>query len=242
MKTALITGASRGIGKETALRFAKEGYAIALCAHASGEALSSLQQHIMNSFHTDCMIFIGDVSDDNFVQEMVRQVLSKWGKIDVLVNNAGISHVGLLSDMTIDEWNHIISVNLTSVYSTCHAVIPSMVHEKSGRIINISSVWGDVGASCEVAYSACKGGINAFTKALAKELAPSGIAVNALAPGCVDTAMNDCFSDEEHGALAQEIPIGRFATAAETADYIYDMAQAPLYLTGQVIGFDGGWM
>ena len=160
---------------------------------------------------------------------------------DIVVNNAGISHIGLLGDMTIEEWNHIISVNLTSVFSTSKLAIPHMLHQKSGKIINISSIWGNVGASCEVAYSACKGGINAFTRALAKELAPSNIQVNALACGAINTQMNDFLDEAERAALLEEIPAGRMGEASEAAEMIRLLAEAPAYLTGQVIAFDGGW-
>jgi len=149
--------------------------------------------------------------------------------------------VGLLTDMSIDDWHRIVNTNLTSVFSTCKHAVPHMVKQQSGKIINISSVWGNVGASCEVAYSACKGGMNTFTKALAKELAPSGIQVNAIACGCIDTQMNACFSEEEKQELAEEIPIGRFGTPKEVADLVLDLAQKHNYLTGQVITLDGGW-
>lgn len=144
--------------------------------------------------------------------------------------------------MTIDEWNRIIGVNLTSVFSTCKLSIPHMLAEKSGKIINISSVWGNVGASCEVAYSACKGGMNAFTKGLAKELAPSNIQVNAIACGCIDTQMNACFSEEERTALADEIPTGRFGLPEEVASLALSLANSTDYLTGQIITLDGGWL
>jgi 3-oxoacyl-[acyl-carrier protein] reductase len=172
---------------------------------------------------------------------MSRQTLAEFGQIDVLVNNAGISHIGLLSDMTVEEWNTIVSVNLTSVFSTCKCIVPSMVQRQSGKIINISSVWGNVGASCEVAYSACKGGMNAFTKALGKELAPSSIQVNAIACGCIDTSMNQCFSAEERDALCDEIPAGRFGQPREVAALALQLATGNDYLTGQVITLDGGW-
>lgn len=165
-----------------------------------------------------------------------------FGHIDVLINNAGISHIGLLSDMTPEEWNNIVAINLTGVFNFTKLVIPYMVADKCGRILQISSVWGNVGASCEVAYSACKGGINAFTKALGKELAPSHIPVNAIACGVIDTDMNRCFDETERAELADEIPAGRFATACEVADMAYSVITAPDYLTGQIITFDGGWI
>ena len=165
----------------------------------------------------------------------------EFGMADVLINNAGISHVGLLSDMSLLEWNQVIQVNLTSLFCCCKHAIPAMVQRKSGVIINISSVWGNVGASCEVAYSASKGGVNAFTKALAKELAPSGISVNAIACGAIDTRMNHCFSQEERMQLAEEIPLGRLGAPQEVARLALSVACAPQYMTGQIITLDGGW-
>ena len=172
---------------------------------------------------------------------MVNKTLEKFSKIDVLVNNAGISYIGLLTDMQIEDWNHIVATNLTSVFSTCRCCVPSMVSQKSGKIISISSVWGNVGASCEVAYSASKGAVNSFTKALAKEVAPSGISVNAIACGTIDTSMNACFSAEERADLESEIPCGRYGTPVETAELAYAIVSQSPYLTGQIITLDGGW-
>ena len=160
---------------------------------------------------------------------------------DILINNAGISHVGLLTDMSLEEWNRVLQVNLTSMFCCCKHAIPPMVHEKSGRILNISSVWGNVGASCEVAYSASKGGVNGFTRALAKELGPSGITVNAIACGVIDTRMNRCFSEDERRQISEEIPVGRFGLPQEAASLALSLVNAPDYLTGQVITLDGGW-
>ena len=143
--------------------------------------------------------------------------------------------------MSASSWNNIVNINLNSVYSTCSVVIPGMVRKQSGKIINISSVWGNVGASCEVAYSATKGGINAFTKALAKEVAISGISVNAISPGFVDTPMNSHLSDEELNVLFEEIPMGRAGTPKEIAQSILKLTEMPAYVTGQIITVDGGW-
>ena len=173
---------------------------------------------------------------------MVQDILDHFGRIDVLVNNAGIAHVGLFQDMTPGEWRNVLGTNLDSVYNCCHAVLPGMILRHSGRIINISSVWGVSGASCEVAYSASKGGMNALTRALAKELAPSGIAVNAIACGAIDTDMNSCFTDEEKADIAAEIPAGRFGRPEEVADLALSLAEGTDYLTGQVINLDGGWI
>ena len=241
-KTALITGASRGIGAAIARKFASCGYNLALCCHNSTDKLQALADELHAGYGVEILCFAGDVGDFTFAADMVKKTISHFGHISVLINNAGISHIGLLSDMSIDEWNNIVSTNLTSVFSFSKLVIPGMVEAKNGRIIQISSVWGNVGASCEVAYSACKGGINSFTKALGKELAPSGIAVNAIACGVIDTDMNRCFDEAERRELADEIPAGRFASADEVADMAYSVATAPAYLTGQIITFDGGWI
>jgi 3-oxoacyl-[acyl-carrier protein] reductase len=240
--SVLITGASRGIGEAIAYTFAEAGYRLAICCCNSAGQLAETAEAIRIRYHTEILTYVGNVGDFAFVQEMARQVIDRFGQVDVLVNNAGISHIGLLSDMTIEEWNTMISVNLTSVFSTCKCIVPSMVKRQSGKIINISSVWGNVGASCEVAYSACKGGMNAFTKALGKELAPSNIQVNAIACGCIDTSMNRCFSREELDALCEEIPAGRFGQPREVAMLALQLAAGNDYLTGQVITLDGGWM
>ena len=239
--TILITGASRGIGEAIAYKFAAAGYRLSICCSNSVDQLESVAATIRTHYQTDVLTFVGDVSDFDFIQKMVATTLDIFGHVDVLVNNAGISHIGLLSDMALDDWNRIVSVNLTSVFSTCKCTIPSMVSVKHGKIINISSVWGNVGASCEVAYSACKGGINSFTKALGKELAPSNIQVNAIACGCVDTSMNHCFTEEELSALCEEIPAGRFCNPEEVASLALQLTEGNTYLTGQIITLDGGW-
>lgn len=239
-KTILITGASRGIGRETALAFARQGWQLGLVSKTHIEDLKTVQQECL-VYGSACEIYTGDVGDPDFVQEMFAAFLSRFGHLDVLVNNAGISYVGLLTDMSFSQWQNVINTNLTSVFNTCHEAVPAMVREKQGCIINISSVWGNIGASCEVAYSASKGGVNSFTRALAKELAPSNIRVNAISFGAIDTSMNQFLSPEDRLALEEEIPAGRFATPKEAAEMVYTIATAPTYLTGQIISFDGGW-
>jgi len=239
--TVLITGASRGIGQAIAIAFAKAGYQLVITCSKSENELLSLADILTNHYGADVLTSVGDIGNYEYVYELFADIENRFGGVDVLVNNAGISYVGLLTDMSIDDWHRIVNTNLTSVFSTCKHAVPHMVKQQSGKIINISSVWGNVGASCEVAYSACKGGMNTFTKALAKELAPSGIQVNAIACGCIDTQMNACFSEEEKQELAEEIPIGRFGTPKEVADLVLDLAQKHNYLTGQVITLDGGW-
>lgn len=241
-QTALITGASRGIGAALAETFARAGYQLTLCCQHSEEKLMTLSKRLQEQYHTTVLVRIGDVGDYAFVKTMVDATLEAFGAIDVLINNAGISYIGLLTDMSIEDWNRIVATNLTSVFSTCRCVVPSMVHNKRGRIINISSVWGNVGASCEVAYSACKGGINSFTRALGKELAPSQITVNAIACGVIDTDMNRCFSEEERADLIAEIPAERMGRPEEVAELAFSIASGHVYLNGQIITLDGGWI
>lgn len=242
MKNVLVTGASHGIGKAIAEAFASKGHRVFLNCKTSKNEIKEMAEKWSEKYETQCFPLVYDVADHEQVIDMFKEIHTLCDGIDILINNAGISYVGLLEDMTIDEWNRIIGVNLTSVFSTCKLAIPHMLAEKSGKIINISSVWGNVGASCEVAYSACKGGMNAFTKGLAKELAPSNIQVNAIACGCIDTQMNACFSEEERTALADEIPTGRFGLPEEVASLALSLANSTDYLTGQIITLDGGWL
>lgn len=237
----IITGASRGIGKETAKAFAKKGFNLILTCHKNKEFLNSVAEDC-RALGVSCELFTGDVGDHDFCRAVYNFIEENGIRVKYLVNNAGISYVGLLQDMSIDDWNRVVNTNLTSVFSMSSGIIPHFLKNGEGKIINISSVWGNTGASCEVAYSATKGGINSFTKALAKELAPSNIQVNAIAFGAVDTDMNRCFSDEELKELETEIPAGRMATASEAAEMILSVAFSGPYLTGQVITFDGGWM
>lgn len=238
---ALITGASRGIGKAIAIRFAQEGYSLIINCSKSIDALAQLKQELEENYHIPVMASVGNIGNYTYTQQLFDDIKKEFGGVDIVINNAGISHIGLLSDMTPDEWHNIIDINLSSVFYTSKLAIPHMLSKQKGKIINISSVWGTVGASCEVAYSASKGGMNSFTKALAKELAPSNIQVNAIACGCIDTEMNQCFSEEERQDLMNEIPAGRFGTPEEVASLVYTLASEHNYLTGQIITFDGGW-
>lgn len=240
-KTVLVTGASRGIGKAIAVKYAKKGCNVAVnCIH-SEEHLAQTRREI-ESYQTECLAFLGDMGNPADCQALFKKIRKQFGGVDVLVNNAGISYIGLLQDMTSDDWDRIVRTNLTSVFNCCRLAIPYMVEKKCGKIINISSVWGVAGASCEVAYSATKGGINAFSKALAKELGPSNIQVNAVACGAIDTEMNRWMEDDELISLVDEIPAGRLGKAEEVADLVYHLAYKSNYLTGQVIGLDGGWI
>lgn len=240
-KTVLVTGSSRGIGKAIAIKFAKEGYNVAINgASHEGKLLQTKSE--IEQYKVSCLAFMGDMGSYDKARELFTLINEQFGYLDVLVNNAGISYIGLLTDMSPQEWNRVITTNLTSVYNCCSLAIPHMVKSKNGNIVNISSVWGNIGASCEVAYSASKGGMNAFTKALAKELAPSNIQVNAIACGAIDTEMNHFLTDEELLQLTNEIPAGRLGRVEEVANLVYQLSHHNNYLTGQIIGLDGGWV
>lgn len=241
MKTVLITGASRGIGRAIAKHFAKKGYALVINCCNLAETLFQLKNELENNYHIPVLASVGNIGDYHYVVKLFEEIQAQFGGIDILINNAGISHIGLLHDMLPEEWQNLININLSSAFYTSKLAIPYMLSQGAGKIINISSVWGNVGASCEVAYSASKGGLNSFTKALARELAPSNIQVNAIACGCIDTAMNQCFSAEERQALEEEIPAGRFGTVEEVAALAYSLSTDFNYMTGQIITLDGGW-
>ena len=237
MKSVLITGASRGIGKATALKFAQEGYATYLTCSNSIDLLKEVKGQIDAMEKSPCFIFQCDGADYPKVEEMFQTLPA----LDVVVNNAGIAFYGLLQDMTVEEWDHVLRTNLSSMFYTSKLCIPGMLSKGEGRIVNISSIWGNDGGAFEVAYSASKGGVNAFTKALAKELAPSNIAVNAIAFGAIDTEMNGHLDPEERQSLMDEIPAGRFGSTKEAADMIWQIANTPSYMTGQIITMSGGF-
>ena len=240
-KTALITGASRGIGRAAAFVFAAGGYDLVLNCMHSADALQALSLELEKDYHIQTLCCCGDIGNYEFVCQVFQEIEHFCGGIDVLINNAGVSYIGLLSEMPYEAWERVLHTNLTSVFACCKCAIPYMVAQKAGKIINISSDWGIYGASCETAYSASKGGINAFTKALAKELAPSNIQVNAVACGVIDTDMNAGFDPSERRQLEEEIPAGYFAKPEEAAEFLFQLASSPAYLTGQIISFDGGW-
>ena len=241
-KTAFVTGASRGIGRAIAIRLAEAGYNLSLVCEKREPLLNNLA-HNIRSEHANIRILTasGDISSPEFVEEMRERTEENFGAIDVLINNAGISYVGLLTDMSVEDWDRVMNVNLRSCFLTSKAFLPGMINKKSGKIINISSIWGQAGASCEVCYSASKGGMDSFTKALAKEVAPSGISVNAISCGVIDTDMNDNLSDEEKALLAEEIPAGRFGKPDEVAKAVITLLNTDNYLTGQIIGINGGF-
>lgn len=241
-KTALITGASRGIGKAIAEKFASEGYDLFLTCIHQEHLLLELKKQLESRFGISCCCFCTDMGNPADVELLFNKISAVSPCLDVLVNNAGISYVGLLTDMSYEQWNRLIQTNLSSAFYTSRLAIPMMLKRHRGKIINISSVWGCVGASCEAAYSAAKGGINAFTSALAKELAPSNIQVNAIACGAIDTDMNHFLTAEEKEMLIEEIPAGRMGLPQEVANLAFSLCEAPVYLTGQIIKLDGGWI
>lgn len=239
-KTVLVTGSGRGIGREIALYFAKQGYNVIINGKENEDALKDTEREVLN--YAPCLSFLGDVGDRETAKEIIETGIRHFGAIDILVNNAGISYIGLLTDMSNEEWNKVITSNLTSVFHCSSLVLPHMIQRQSGKIINISSVWGNVGASCEVAYSASKGGVNAFTKALAKEVAPSHVQVNAIACGAIQTEMNQFLSEEDKEGLIGEIPANRMGTSEEVAEFVFQVSQSGEYLNGQIIQFDGAWI
>lgn len=240
-KTVVVTGASRGIGRAVSIYYAQNGFNVCICCRKNSEMLEKVRQEILN-YGVECIAYTGDIGNFQKCETFFKLIAQSYSKIDILVNNAGISHIGLLQDMSPDEWHNIVEANLTSVFNCCKLAIPIMLSRHSGKIVNISSVWGCVGASTEVAYSATKGGINSFTKALAKELAPSNIQVNAIACGIIDTDMNSFLNDDELQSVLDEVPAGRIGKPEDVAKLAFDITNTSDYLTGQVIKLDGGWI
>ena len=242
-KTVLVTGASRGIGRSIALTFAKHGYHVFLNCSRSVAELEEVKHEIETIPNGSCDIFIGDIGNSQFVSEMFEAIHQKCSSLDVLVNNAGIAHIGLLTDMADEEWNRLLQTNLSSVFYCSRAAVPNMVSKKSGKIINISSMWGSSGSSCEVAYSASKAGVDGFTKALAKELAPSGVTVNAIAPGVIDTDMLASFTKEDINVLCEQTPLGRIGKGIDVAKAALFLAgEGGDFITGQIINVNGGFV
>ena len=237
-KMALITGASRGIGAAIAEAFASRDYDLTMTCVKSEEAITELAAYLSIRYSISAQTFLGDLSSF----EKTNELFSGLDDLDILVNNAGISYSGLLQDMEPADWDRVIGTNLNAAFYCSKLAIPMMLQKKAGKIINISSVWGEKGASMEVAYSASKGGLNAFTKALAKELAPSNIQVNAIACGLIDTDMNRIYSREEISDIIEEIPQGRIGRPEEVAELVCSLCDGHEYLTGQIITLDGGWI
>ena len=240
MKYALITGASGGIGAAAAREFARRGWGVAIHYHHGAEKAAVLAEELSKT-GTPVMTVQADVADRGQVERMVDNVLDKFCQLDILVCNAGLSHIGLLSDIDEEEWRRLFAVNVDGVYHCCRAAMPHFIHRKAGSIVTVASMWGQVGASCEVAYSAAKGAVIAFTKALAKELGPSGIRVNCVSPGTIDTEMNRHLTAEDLAALAEETPLERIGTPEEAARAIAFLAgDEASFITGQVLAPNGG--
>ncbi|SHH60606.1 elongation factor P 5-aminopentanone reductase [Clostridium grantii] len=239
-KVALITGGSRGIGAEIAKEFSKEGAFVVINYISNDRAAEETIEEI-KAVGGYVIGIKADASDFNEAKNLVDSTIDKFGKLDILVNNAGISKVGLFIDMKEKHWDEMLNINLKSVFNLSNHVTKHMLANNGGAIINISSMWGGVGASCEVIYSASKGGIDAFTKALGKELAPNNIRVNAIAPGVIETDMNKWMNENEIDDLSNEIPMMRFGKPKEVAKLaVFLASEDSSYITAQVINVDGG--
>ena len=240
MSTILITGASHGVGRAFAIACAQSGRFTKIILNSGSDkaALEDTARRVSAAGDLVCVHDVGDVGSLAYVQSLRE----RFGPVDTLVNNAAVSYVGLLTDMAPEEWDLVMRVNVTSLYNTCHTFVPDMVSAGGGQILNVSSVWGLAGASCEVAYSASKGAVNAFTKALAKELAPSRIRVNAIALGIVDTRMNAHLTETETAEIRSQIPAGYIASPEEAAQAMLRLLEMPEYFNGEIVRFDGCWI
>jgi len=241
-KTVLITGASRGIGRATALLFARQGWQVAAGYLRSTTEAESLINQIASEGGT-AKAYQADIADPAAVSAMVQAVEAELGPIDCLVNNAGIAQQKLITDITTEDWARMVATNLSGTFYCCQAVLTGMIRRKTGAIVNLSSIWGLTGASCEVHYSTVKAGVIGLTKALAKEVGPSGIRVNCVAPGVIETEMNAALSDETRAALAGDTPLLRLGTPDEVAECIYFLASDKAsFLTGQILSPNGGFV
>ncbi len=241
-KTALITGASRGIGRETAILFAKSGYNVIInYLNSESSALSLCDQ--LSEYKNKIIAIKADVSNSKQVKKMVETAKNSFGKIDVLINNAGIAQQKLFTDISEHDWDNMFNINIKGMYNCCKEIVPMMIHEKSGKIINISSIWGITGASCEVHYSASKAAVIGFTKALAKELGPSNINVNCVAPGIIDTDMNGSIDKTTLDILKDETPLGVIGKCENISHTILFLASDNAsFITGQVVSPNGGFV
>lgn len=242
MKTVLITGSARGIGAATAALFADSGYNVVINYNTSEAEALSLCEKLRTKGH-NAIAVKADVSNRDEADFLFDEAKKAFGGVDVLVNNAGIAQQKLFTDITVQDYDRMFDCNVKSVFNCCQCALPYMIHNKNGRIINISSMWGIVGASCEVHYSASKAAVIGMTKALAREVAPSGITVNCIAPGVIDTPMNKGFDEETINALKEETPVGRIGNPEEIAKAVLFFAEEGSgFITGQVLGVDGGFI
>ena len=241
-KTVIITGASKGIGAAMAILFARKGYNVVIGYNESYQ-LAKMLSSSLSSQGYNVVPIKANVANKLETDILIKEAVYKFGSVDVLINNAGVAFNGLITDTEEFDSDRVFDIDLKGVFNCCKSVTPVMVNQKSGKIINISSMWGQVGASCEVAYSAAKAGVIGLTKALAKELAPSGITVNCIAPGLIDTSMNSNISVEDLNAFVEDIPLGRMGTAEDIAETALFLAsEGADYITGQVLGVNGGYV
>lgn len=242
IKTVLITGASKGIGADTALLFAEKGYNVVINYNKSEKEAKQIQQKVEN-FGVRSLLVKADISNQEEVEKMVNLTISTFGKIDVLVNNAGVDEIKPFIDLELSDYNKIVDTNLKGLFLVTNAVSKSMISNRYGKIINVSSVWGLVGSSCEVLYSMTKAGIIGFTKALAKELGLSNINVNCVAPGFIETEMNKDLSQEDVQQIIDETPLNRTGTPRDVANTIYFLASDEAsFITGHTLNVSGGWI
>lgn len=237
MRTVLVTGGSRGIGAALVRRFAREGHLVAFIYHQSHAAAAALVKE------TGAISICADIGDEKQAVSAVGEALRQLGHIDVLINNAGISSFRLFTDITGEEWNRMLAVNLSGAFYCAREVLRDMLQRHDGCIMQITSMWGQVGSSCEVHYSATKAALIGMTRALAKEVGPSGIRVNAIAPGVIDTDMNRALGEESIAALQEETPLGRIGTPEDVANCAWFLAgEGGAFITGQVFGVNGGFV
>ncbi len=241
-KAVLITGASRGIGRAAAELFARRGYGVLINYRQDAGAAHELEKQLLDS-GADALAVQADVAQEDQVLRMMEMAVKRFGFIDVLVNNAGIASQRLFTALTTEEWRRMMAVHVDGTFHCCREVLPAMIREKRGAIVNVASIWGLSGASCEVAYSTAKAAVIGMTKALAREVGPSGVRVNCVAPGVIDTAMNAAAGADILDMLAEETPLGRIGTAQEAAQAIaYLASEEASFITGQVLTVDGGFI